>query len=108
MRKLPLASLALSSLFLLGCMGCCTGFTEGFTQSFNQSFDVSFRQSFVDSCAPEVDGMPPAEARRTCGCMADFMLTQYSATELLKLSAETDSPEFQKVMEQAAVGCVGK
>ena len=108
MRKLPLASLLLSSLFLFGCMGCCTGFTEGFTQSFNQSFDVSFRQSFVDSCAAEVTDMPADQARRTCGCMADAMLVRYSATELMKLSAATDPPEFEKMIEEAAVGCVAQ
>jgi len=108
MRKLSLLTLATSSLFLFGCLGCCSGMTEGFEKGFNESFAPSFRDSFVKSCTPGLTNVAPAEADRICGCMADHMLANHSPGELTTLSLQTDSPEFQKMASDAATACVGQ
>jgi hypothetical protein len=109
MKKLSSATLLFCTVFLLGCFGCCSGCTEGFMKGFNEgfnsSFDSSFRTSFVESCAKGVSDPPTPEAQRICGCMADNMLAKYDPTELLKLSTQTNSPEFGKIIEEAMKGC---
>lgn len=95
----------LSVLVALGLpLLACSGFQEG----FNQGFSSSFRQSFIDSCVAErTPEITDAQMQAMCECGADGLLAQYSATDLMKMSAE-NSAELTAKVEPIMTDCALK
>lgn len=77
-------------------------------ESYEKSFKESFRKSFATSCAESAtkgsNGLKEELAKSKCDCMATYLVTKFSVTELTRLSVGT-STETAKIMEEAINSC---
>ena len=88
------------SIILTIIVGC-----EDAKKSFNASFKKSFNESFQKRCIENAikGGVKESDAKKKCGCVAAFLVENYSFVELIKLSR--NSPESNEILEEAINSC---
>lgn len=91
------------SLIILLVTGCAPS-----GQSPEKEFTASFRKSFTASCIESAIKGPTALtkelAQSKCDCMASYLVTTFSATELTRLS-DGSSTETSRIVEQTISSC---
>ena len=89
---------------LLALLAGCGKSKEAYEKSFKESFQKSFVKSCTESATKGPNGLKEELAKSKCDCMATYLVTKFSSTELTKLSIGT-SPEATKIMEEAINSC---
>ena len=91
------------TILLITLFGCAK--QEGRDE---QNFKQSFQQSFIASCVEGSTKGPNALGQQLatdkCACMANYLISTYSSTELTMLS-QSVSPDAAKIMDAAITAC---
>lgn len=94
-------------LVLVGALGAssgCDSMKKGYEKGFKESFVKEFETSCVKGATAQGAAAEPVKA--LCSCTGKYLIDHHSSTELTKLSAQAQSPEFQQAIKEATTSCM--
>jgi len=102
MRRVTVLLPIVLSLVALGC--------DELTKGFNKDFKTSYRKEFTTACTDSAvkGGAERDTVGPVCACMGEKLTTNYSTSELMKLSANPDGPKAEKILDKVAEECASE
>jgi uncharacterized RDD family membrane protein YckC len=73
------------------------------SDAFNNAFKVSFGSSFIQSCQKEA-----GPASIYCGCMADYLVNNYTVIQLTEFNAQPEGAGIQQAFAASVSHCIPK